>query len=85
MILECYGVIISENGFNLFLRPIMMYFKKIEIPNYNYKFIEESDNSEDDNDREIEELESTNIFIKNEVQKEESEVEKYSETSSDSE
>lgn len=81
MILECYGIIISENGFSLFLRPIIMYFKKIKISNYNYKFIEESDNSDDEN--EIEELESSNIFIKKDVEKLEND--KYSETSSESE
>tara|TARA_A100001015_G_scaffold319133_1_gene441109 strand:- start:2300 stop:3049 length:750 start_codon:yes stop_codon:yes gene_type:complete len=66
MILECYAIIISENGFSLFIRPIIIYFKKIKNNNYNYKFIKDSDDSDNDNDddNEIEELESNNIFIK---------------------
>jgi hypothetical protein len=66
MILECYAIIISENGFSLFIRPVIMYFKEIKNNNYNYKFIKESDDSENDNDdnNEIEELESNDIFIK---------------------
>ena len=82
MILECYAIIISENGFSLFIRPIIMYFKEIKNNEYNYKFIKESDDSENENENEneIEELESNNIFIRNEeIQNSSSE---YSSTSS---
>ena len=80
MILECYAIIISENGFSLFIRPIIMYFKEIRNNDYNYKFIKESDDSENENENEIEELESNNIFIRHdEIQKSSSE---YSSTSS---
>ena len=80
MILECYAIIISENGFSLFIRPIIMYFKEIKNNDYNYKFIKESDDSENENENEIEELESNNIFIRHDqIQKSSSE---YSSTSS---
>ena len=80
MILECYAIIISENGFSLFIRPIIMYFKDIKIENYNYKFIEDSECS--DNENEILELESNNIFIKNDEEPTNKSL-KYSETSSE--
>lgn len=83
MILECYAIIISENGFSLFLRPIIMYFKDIKLDNYNYKFIEESEESEN-SDNEIDELESNDIFIKNGDDKNINKVINYSETSSES-
>ena len=57
-----------------------MYFKDIKIENYNYKFIEDSECS--DNENEILELESNNIFIKNDEEPTNKSL-KYSETSSE--
>jgi len=70
MLLECYAIWINNNGFGLFIRPIIISFIPIEIPNYNYSFIEDSEH--DDNDIEIEDIDDvidskykTNVFIKN--------------------
>jgi len=44
MILEVYAIWINKNGFGIFLRPILVSFKP--IIQYNYKFIEESENED---------------------------------------
>ena len=54
-ILEVYAIWINENGFGLFLRPILISFKKEEIEKYN--FYEDSDK---DNDNDLE----SDIFLK---------------------
>jgi hypothetical protein len=65
MILECYAIWVNQNGFGLFMRPILVSFKPKEIVNYNYNFIDESDNENDELDNIIDTAaENTNIFIK---------------------
>ena len=59
MILEVYGLIISDNGIFLYIRPIILSFKDIVKSNYNYKFLSDSESEED------EILESKELFIKN--------------------
>jgi hypothetical protein len=46
MILEVYAIWINKNGFGLFLRPILVSFKPFDKIEYNYKFIDESDNED---------------------------------------
>ena len=46
MILEVYAIWINKNGFGIFLRPILVSFKPFDKIQYNYKFIEESDNED---------------------------------------
>ena len=46
MILEVYAIWINENGFGLFIRPILISFKPKEKLEYNYNFVEDS--SDDD-------------------------------------
>ena len=44
MILECYAIIITEDlKMSVYIRPIIMSFKDREENNYNYDFIDESD------------------------------------------
>jgi len=65
MILECYAIWVNQNGFGLFMRPVLVSFKPKEEVNYNYNFIDESDNENDELDNIIDTAaENTNIFIK---------------------
>ena len=43
MILEVYAIWINENGFGLFVRPILLSFDLKNRLDYNYKLIEDSD------------------------------------------
>ena len=62
MILECYAVWInSNNDFGLFLRPILVSFSPKEI--YNYKFVDESEEEEDEFNIPETEINS-NIFLR---------------------
>lgn len=59
MLLEVYAIIISQNGtFSLFIRPIILSFKAKEMTNYNYKFLEDSD------DEAVPETEMNKLFMK---------------------
>ena len=49
-ILEIYAIWINENGFGLFIRPIIMDFKLNDTIIYNYKMIEDSDEVDDIDD-----------------------------------
>lgn len=59
MLLEIYGLIISDSGIFLYIRPIILSFKDIVRSDYNYKFLSDSESEED------EILESKELFIKN--------------------
>jgi len=63
MILECYAIWInSNNDFGLFFRPVLVSFSPKDV--YNYKFLEESD-EDNDNDFEMPDTEvNNNIFLK---------------------
>lgn len=65
MILECYAVWINANNdFGLFFRPVLASFTPREKEVYNYKFLEESDD-ENENVFEIPDTEiNANIFMK---------------------
>ena len=64
MILECYAITISNYGINLFVRPVIMSFNERIIENYNYKFINDSDNeSDNESDRTTQVFNTSNIFI----------------------
>lgn len=68
IILEAYAIWINENGFGLFLRPILLSFKKEENVLYNYELMEDSDELDDI----IHTVNNENsIFIKSELKKEE--------------
>ena len=43
MILEVYAIWINENGFGLFVRPILISFQIKDQLDYNYKLMEDSD------------------------------------------
>jgi hypothetical protein len=62
MILECYGIWINANNdFGIFFRPILISFTPKEKEDYNYKFIEDSDDDGVDIfDTEV----NQNIFMK---------------------
>lgn len=60
MILEVYAIWINKNGFGIFLRPILVSFKPFDKIQYNYKFIEESDNEDVINTV----VENDSIFLK---------------------
>ena len=47
-ILELYAIWINENGFGLFIRPVLLNLKPCPKINYNYKLIEDSDEAEAD-------------------------------------
>ncbi len=65
MILECYAVWINANNdFGLFFRPVLVSFTPREKEVYNYKFLEDSDD-ENENIFEIPDTEvNANIFMK---------------------
>jgi hypothetical protein len=65
MILECYAVWINANNdFGLFFRPVLCSFTPREKEIYNYKFLEDSD-EENENAFEIPDTEiNNNIFMK---------------------
>ena len=68
-ILEIYAIWINENGFGLFVRPILIDIKPIEKSSYNYKLIEDSDEGEDVDDMVCtvqDNYNSSSIFIKSE-------------------
>jgi hypothetical protein len=60
MILEVYAIWINKNGFGIFLRPILVSFKPFDKIEYNYKFIEDSDNEDVINTV----IENDSIFLK---------------------
>jgi len=49
-IIEIYAIWINENGFGLFIRPILLDFKIIQSVSYNYKLIEDSEDVDDIDD-----------------------------------
>jgi hypothetical protein len=49
-ILEIYAIWINENGFGLFIRPILMDFKLSDSLLYNYKLIDDSEDGDDIDD-----------------------------------
>lgn len=64
IILEVYAIWINDNGFGLFLRPILLSFKKNELLNYNYNLIEDDSDEIDDI---IHTVNDNSIFIKTHV------------------
>ena len=49
-ILEIYAIWINENGFGLFIRPIVMDFKSTDTVMYNYTIIDDSEEIDDIDD-----------------------------------
>ncbi len=62
-ILEIYAIWINENGFGLFIRPILLSFKPCMKINYNYKLI---DDSEEVEDVAVDTVYDNSIFLKSE-------------------
>ncbi len=62
-ILEIYAIWINENGFGLFIRPILLSFKPCMKISYNYKLIEDS---EDVEDVAVDTVYDNSIFLKSE-------------------
>jgi len=60
MILEVYAIWINKNGFGIFLRPILVSFKPFDKIEYNYKFVDDSDNEDVINTV----MDNDSIFIK---------------------
>lgn len=62
MLLEVYAVVINPENktFYLFLRPITLSFKEKENKKYNYKFLDDSDENNDD----IPDSDINSIFLK---------------------
>ncbi len=64
-ILEVYAIWINENGFGLFIRPILLSLKPCMKIAYDYKFVEESE--DENNEYEIGDTNiDTSIFVRNE-------------------
>lgn len=66
MILEIYAIWVNENGFGLFIRPILISFKPKNSIDYNYKLVEDSDEL----DEIIHTVNDNSIFIKAESEME---------------
>jgi hypothetical protein len=68
MLLEIYSIQIKKNRFYYVFKPIMMLFKDKDIVNYNYNFVEDSDNDENDEINESEyngqDVSLDDLFIK---------------------
>lgn len=66
-ILEIYAIWINEEGFGLFIRPIVIDFKPCMKQVYDYKLIEDSDeNGNDVEDVAIDTVQDNSIFIRSE-------------------
>jgi len=68
-IIEIYAIWINENGFGLFIRPILISFKPNQKISYDFKLIDESDDGECDDDIDFNNdtiQDNSNIFIKSE-------------------
>lgn len=63
-ILEIYAIWINENGFGLFIRPILLSFKPCMKISYNYKLLDESD--ENEIEEVVDTLQDNSIFIRSE-------------------
>ncbi len=64
-ILEIYAIWVNENGFGLFIRPILLSLKPCMKISYNYKFVEDSEEEEQVPDA-IETVNDNSIFIRSE-------------------
>ncbi len=64
-ILEIYAIWINENGFGLFIRPILINIKPCMKLLYDYKFADESEGEEVD-DIEVDTMADNSIFIRSE-------------------
>jgi hypothetical protein len=64
-ILEVYAIWINENGFGLFIRPVVMSFKPCMKLTYNYKLIEDSDENEVE-EIAVDTVQDNSIFIRSE-------------------
>ena len=68
-ILEVYAIWINEEGFGLFIRPIVMDFKPCMKQVYDYKMIEDSDeNNNEVEDVAIDTVQDNSIFIRSETE-----------------
>jgi len=67
-ILEIYAIWVNENGFGLFIRPILMDFKINPSTLYNYKLMEDSDECDDMEDDlcTIQDNYDNSVFIRSE-------------------
>jgi len=48
MLMEIYAIWVNENGFGIFIRPVLMSFSKMENNIYNYGLLESDSDDEDD-------------------------------------
>ena len=69
LLIELYAVNIYSGGFSLYLRPVIMSFKKIEINDYNYQFIKSDSEKSSDSD-----ISSTSECVKEDSNKEDNDV-----------
>ena len=76
MILECYALWITKDGFGLYLRPVLLSFSP-KIIDYTYSLLEDSDNEEDYNYDDIieTEVEGFKEEINNQIASDEEDVE----------
>jgi hypothetical protein len=76
MILECYALWITKDGFGLYLRPVLLSFTP-KIIDYTYSLLEDSDNEEDYNYDDIieTEVEGFKEEINNQIASDEEDVE----------
>jgi len=67
-ILELYAIWINDNGFGIFIRPVLLNFKPCPKISYNYKLIEDSDDNENAFDvvDTVNNIDNSSIFIRSE-------------------
>lgn len=65
-ILEIYAIWINENGFGLFIRPILINVKPCMKLLYDYKFADESEGEGEVDDIEVDTMADNSIFIRSE-------------------
>jgi hypothetical protein len=65
IILDCYAVWIKKNSFSILFRPVSISFSKFNESIYNYKFIHDSDDSNDNiiSDYDTDEQRENNIIL----------------------
>ncbi|VVU95089.1 hypothetical protein CPAV1605_814 [seawater metagenome] len=75
MILECYALWITKEGFGLYLKPILMSFSPMKI-DYNYSLLEDSDNDNNEEDNIV-----SDEILDTEIQQQHQETSSENETS----
>ena len=60
VLVEFYAIWINDNGFGGYLRPVLFFFKELQVNDYNYHLLDDSDEIDDVHEEE-------SVFIKKEI------------------